>query len=134
MEEQEVSAGVKTAANIVKTMYENDLANVLPVFYKACCTLATISATSCSAERSFSGLRRLKPYVRSTMHQARHTNIAIINIERAYANNSITISEVTDIFGRRNGRHDYFFWSSENINVDRKNTTQQYRQDVHVLS
>ena len=48
--------------------------------------LAVIPATSCSAERSFSALRRLKTYLRSTMGQQRVSNIALISIERAYAN------------------------------------------------
>ena len=40
----------------------------------------------CSAERSFTGLRRLKPYLRS---KQRFSNIALINIEREYANSVV---------------------------------------------
>ena len=43
----------------------------------------------CSAERSFTGLRRLKPYLRSTVEQQRFSNIALINIEREYANSVV---------------------------------------------
>ena len=65
--------------------------------------LAVIPATSCSAERSFSALRRLKTYLRS---------IALINIERAYANCVVNndMDRIIDIFGRRNGRDSYFFY------------------------
>ena len=66
---------IKRAAAVVKTLYENGLHTVLPVFYKASSILATISATSCSAERSFSGLRRVKTYLRSTMGQERLSSI-----------------------------------------------------------
>ena len=51
--------------------------------------LAVIPATSCSAERSLSALRRLKTYLRSTMGQQRVSNIALINIERAYVNSVV---------------------------------------------
>ena len=53
--------------------------------------LAVIPATSCSAERSFSALRRLKTYLHNTMGQQSVSNvhIALINIERAYANSVV---------------------------------------------
>ena len=70
--------------------------------------LAVIPATSCSAERSFSALRRLKTYLRNIMGQQR---VALINIERAYANSVVNndMDRIIDIFGRRNGRDSYFF-------------------------
>ena len=75
--------------------------------------LAVIPATSCSAERSFRALRRLKTYLRNTMGQQRVSNvhIALINIERAYANSIVNndMDRIIDIFGRRNGRDSYFF-------------------------
>ena len=37
--------------------------------------LAVIPAASCSAERSFSALRRLKTYLRSTIGQQRVSNV-----------------------------------------------------------
>ena len=74
--------------------------------------LAVIPATSCSAERSFSALRRLKTYLRNTMGQQRVSNVHhTINIERAYANSVVNndMDRIIDIFGRRNGRDSYFF-------------------------
>ena len=46
----------KHAAVMVKTMHQNDLHDILPVLYKVASILATIPATLCSAERSFSAL------------------------------------------------------------------------------
>ena len=57
----------KNAAVMVKTMHQNGLHDILPVLYKVTSILATIPATSCSAERSFSALRRIKTFLRSTM-------------------------------------------------------------------
>ena len=44
------------AAMLVQKMFQEDLDQVLPFLYEATSLLATIPATSCSAERSFSGL------------------------------------------------------------------------------
>lgn len=42
----------------------------------------TMGISSATAERSFSSLRRIKTYLRSTMTQDRLSNLALINIER----------------------------------------------------
>ena len=41
--------------------------------------LLTVPVTSCTAERSFSGLKRLKTYLRSTMGQARLNHLALLH-------------------------------------------------------
>jgi len=73
--------------------------------------LAVIPATSCSAERSFSALRILKTYLRSTMGQQRVSSIALIHTESAYANFVLEndIERIIDIFGSRSCRDSYFF-------------------------
>ena len=45
------------------------------------------------------------------MGQQRVSNIALINIEREYANSVVNndINRTVDICGRRNGRDSYFF-------------------------
>ena len=58
-----------TVLEMLETMQENDLLDIFPEFSKMVHILAVIPATSCSAERSFSALRRLKTYLRSTMGQ-----------------------------------------------------------------
>ena len=63
----------RNAAVMVKTMHQNGRHDILPVLYKVASMLATIPATSCSAERSFSALRRIKTVLRSTMGQERPT-------------------------------------------------------------
>ena len=63
----------KNAAVMVNTMHQNGLHDILPVLYKVASILATIPAASCSAERSFSALRRIKTFVRSTITGARPT-------------------------------------------------------------
>ena len=94
-----------------ETMYQNGIHKVLPVVYRVFTILATIPATSCSAERSFSCLRRLKTYLRNTMGQDRLSSIAIINIERAYANKMLEndMQSIINTFGKRHSRNSYFF-------------------------
>ena len=53
--------GYMTVPEMLETMHENDLFDRFPLFSNV------IPATLCSAERSFSALRRLKTYLRSTM-------------------------------------------------------------------
>ena len=102
---------VGTAADLVQTMHHYDLDSVLPLFWKVSRILAVIPATSCSAERSFSALRRMKTYLRSTMGQDRLNNLAIINIERAASNRvlQLQMNEIIDTFGRRKNRDSLLF-------------------------
>ena len=105
--------GYMTVSEMVETMQENDLFDIFPEFSKVVHIIAAISVTSrCSAERSFSALRRMKTYLRSTVGQQRVSNIALINIEKPYANSVVNndMGRVIDIFGRRNGRDSYFFY------------------------
>ena len=106
-----VSREIKRAASVVKTLYEDGLHTVLPVFYKASCILATIPAMSCSAERSFSGLRRVKTYLRSTMGQERLGSISLLCMERAYTNRTLEndMDRFIDVFGHRSHRVSHFF-------------------------
>uniref|UniRef100_A0A1X7SPT3 HAT C-terminal dimerisation domain-containing protein n=1 Tax=Amphimedon queenslandica TaxID=400682 RepID=A0A1X7SPT3_AMPQE len=46
----------------------------------------TIGVTTASAERSFSSLRRIKSYLRSTMSQDRLNNVSLLHIERDISN------------------------------------------------
>ena len=98
--------GYMTVSEMLQTMHENDLFDMFPELSSVVHILAVIPATSCSAERSFSGLRRLKTYLRSTMGQQRVSNIALSNTEREYANSVVEkdIDRIIDIFGLRNGR------------------------------
>ena len=84
---------------------------MIPELSKVLQILSVVPATSCSTERSFSSLRRLKTYLRSTMGQERLSNLALLHIEREYVN-KVIIEDMEDIintFGERNGRQTLFF-------------------------
>ena len=57
----------------------------------------TFPVTSASAERSFSALKRIKSYLRSTMHQDRLCHLAILSIERTLSG-SLDLEKVIDEF------------------------------------
>ncbi|QQP48515.1 Uncharacterized protein FKW44_008870 [Caligus rogercresseyi] len=98
----------KAANDIVKYLSSNSLSETLPHFTEISKTLATIPVTSCSAERSFSCLRRLKTYLRSTMSQERLHALGLLTIERHYVNR-VDIDTIIDEFGRQKGRNNMFF-------------------------
>ena len=84
---------------------------MMPDFSKALRILSVIPATSCSAERSFSSLRRLKTYLRNTMGQERLSSLALLHIERDYVNQVMSddMEKMIDVFGSSKGRNKYFF-------------------------
>lgn len=57
-------------------------ADLVPEFTRFVRLLMTIPGSSCTNERSFSVLRRLKTYLRSTMKQERLNSVAILHVYR----------------------------------------------------
>ena len=98
-------------SELYKFMFDNSLSVILPTLSGLVKILAAIPATSCTAERSFSALRRLKTYLRNTMGQARLSNLAVLAIERKVANEvmSSDMDKIIDLFGLRGNRNKFFF-------------------------
>jgi len=85
---------------------------MLPELHKMIKIFAVIPATTtCTAERSFSGLQRMKTYLRNNMGQDRLNSVSPINIERCYANKVLenNIHGIIDTFAKRKHGHRYFF-------------------------
>lgn len=66
---------------IIQYIYENDLTTVYPNFTISLRILLTLPVSVASAERSFSKLKIIKNYLRSTMVQDRLSNLATLSIE-----------------------------------------------------
>ena len=75
-----------SAVDVLGCMHENGLKDFLPHFVKVLTVLSIIPATSCTSEKSFSALRCLKTYLRSTMEQSRLSSLSVICTERVYVN------------------------------------------------
>ena len=67
--------------------------------------VSTIPVTSCENERSFSSLRRIKTWLRSTMTNERLNGLALMNIHYAMP---IDVANVIDTFARNNTRRMQF--------------------------
>jgi len=61
--------------------------NTFPNIYKLFQVALTIPISSATCERSFSCMRRIKNWLRTSMEQDRFSNLAILNIESDMSNN-----------------------------------------------
>lgn len=75
----------KTPRVILSFIIENDLVELYPNAVVAFRIFLTIPVTVASSERSFSKLKLIKTYIRSTMTQQRLTDLAILSIENEIA-------------------------------------------------
>ena len=80
---------------------DNGLKTVLPVVTKLMKIFWTIPINSCSAEHSFSCLRHLKTYLRSTMGQERLSSLGFLYIERGVV---IDMDNVVNDFAKTSRR------------------------------
>ena len=105
------SDSLNTVQDVLRIVHDKKLHKMLPHFYRILCILATIPATSCTAERSFSTLRRTKTYLRNSIGQSRLSSLALLTIEREFTNKFVlqNIDSVIDSFGSQFGRNMYFF-------------------------
>ena len=89
---------------LIKWMHDDGIRDILPSFKAAANILASIPATSCSAERSFSALRRIKTYLRNRLGDEQLSAVAILNIERETTNciEANRMAEIIDEFARQN--------------------------------
>lgn len=69
---------------ISRYIIDNNLSSCFSQLYKLCVLFLTISPTSVSAERSFSALRRIKTYLRSTLSDEKLYWISILAIEKQF--------------------------------------------------
>lgn len=74
---------------------------VFPNLYKLMQVALTIPVSSATCEWSFSTMRRLKNWLRSSMLQQRFTNLSVINIERDLANDIVS-EEILNTFAKTN--------------------------------
>jgi len=86
-------------------MKQGEIKDVFPLLSEILKLFMTIPTNTASCERSFSCLRRLKTYLRSTMGQERLSDLAILQIERnRVIDSEIVIDEfntAATVHGRR---------------------------------
>ena len=77
-------------------MFQIDVVTVFKIFL-------TLPVTVASAERSFSKLKLIKNYMRSTMSQDMLSGLSILSIENERARN-LDLSEIVKQFAEKNAR------------------------------
>lgn len=92
---------VETAAGVLRFMHR--IQNPFPNAFIAYRILLTIPITVASAERSFSRLKLIKTYLRSSMSQERLSSLAMLSIE-ANTTSKINFEELIDDFARVKAR------------------------------
>ena len=75
---------------------------------KLLCLYLTIPVTTCSAERSFSTLRRMKMYLQSTMTEERLNNVMILHVHKDETD-ALDLREIAQFFVSANSRRTDFF-------------------------
>lgn len=70
------------AYEIIRYCHDKKLTDVFPELVRLGKLIVTIPASSASAERSFSALRRIHTYLRNTQNQTRLADLALIAIEK----------------------------------------------------
>lgn len=71
----------RTAMEMCKMIREKDLTQIFPYVDIALRIFLCTPCTNCSAERSFSALKRIKTYLRSSIAQDRLDSLAVLCIE-----------------------------------------------------
>ncbi|KAJ4431682.1 hypothetical protein ANN_20284 [Periplaneta americana] len=86
---------MKSIREILDHITSNGLQEVLPELYKLCNLILTIPVTTAGVERSFSTLKRIKTYARSTMSEDRLSGLAVISIQKEMLKSIKTVSTST---------------------------------------
>ena len=96
-------------------MHEDGIWQILSSYISAANILALIPATSCSAERSFLALCRIKTYLRNRLTEDHLSAVAILNIERETTNfiKANQMEEMIDEFASRNETRKYLLLFNE---------------------
>lgn len=80
--------------SIVETLEDSNKA-LYPAIYAILLVLLTMPVATATVERSFSVLKRVKTYLRSTMNQERLSSLALLHIHREV---EIDVNQVIDEF------------------------------------
>lgn len=86
----------------LETLKGNINSDFTPNIYTLTKIAIGLPVSSAGCERSFSAMRRIKTWLRSTMEQKRFSNLALLNIENALVKNNITSESVVNVFSKQN--------------------------------
>jgi hypothetical protein len=76
-----INMEIQSVEKVIDTIFSMKVA--FPNLCKICQFILTVPVSSASAERSFSTMKRVKTYLRSTMSDNRLSNLCLLSIERS---------------------------------------------------
>lgn len=88
---------------LCKVLKDDNLQDIYPYVNIALRMFLCVPTSNTSAERSFSTLKRVKTYLRSSMSDNRLNSLAILNIE-SQLTNSLNYDKIIEDFARSNAR------------------------------
>jgi hypothetical protein len=96
-----------SSTNAVQTLLltiirRSQLTEVYPSLDIVLCIYLTLMVINCSIERSFSCLKRIKNYLRSSLSQDKVTNLSLLCIESSALNTIVIINDFSRLKARRN--------------------------------
>ena len=94
-------------ADILKILHNEDLLSSFAELANVCIHFMTLPVSVATAERSFSKLKIIKNYLRSTIAQDRLDSLAMLSIENEEAQ-SLDTNNLIDMFGKRKSRAEKF--------------------------
>ncbi|EFN61581.1 Zinc finger MYM-type protein 1, partial [Camponotus floridanus] len=89
--------------DILNKLAQNGFLEIFPNLTIAFRILLTMPISVATGEASFSKLKLIKNYLRSTMTQTRLSDLAILSIEKELANN-LDYKDVIEIFAKAKAR------------------------------
>jgi hypothetical protein len=106
MVKQMIGADTLTLDLVVSKLVGMDpvVRNLFPQVEVLVRLLLTIPCSSAEAERSFSGLRRLKTYLRNSMSQARLNHLAILHVHQELCDSIDLVAIAKDFVSRNDTR------------------------------
>lgn len=98
-----IKNGIQNSDSTLTDVLQKIDQNVFANLYKLMQVALTLPISSASCERSFSVMRRIKTWIRSSMNQDRFTDMSILHIERDISN-IIDSENILNKFALKNRR------------------------------
>ena len=107
----DVNVKKMVSSEIAEKLIDSGAAELMPNIFCAVVILGTMPVSSCEAERSFSTLRRIKNYMRTTTGQNRLSSLTLLHFERDIVNKILRndMDSLINTFASKHGRANYFF-------------------------
>ena len=96
-----VGRSMTSIGDVIREIYP--LKAAFPNLLKLLQITLTIAVSTAECERSFSAMKRIKTYIRSTMTNERLSDLAVLSIEKELSK-TLNLEEVVNIFASSNHR------------------------------